>query len=267
MTDSTTALPSDRTIVEIAGGVMTITMIDEENRNALGAQLLAELGAAIDRAEADPAVRVVVLTNRGTTFCAGANLKEQTSGAAGTPGGPTMTLPDLFVRIRNSPLPFVGKINGHAVAGGLGLAALMDISVVLETAKHGFTEVRIGVAPAIISVVCLQKMRRGEAVSAMLRGNRFLAPEAVRLGLFNQVASADDIDAAVDEIVSDLLAGGPNALAATKTLFDQVPEMGMEEALAWTGKLSGSLFKSVEGQEGMTAYLQKRPASWVPEAE
>lgn len=248
----------------ISGGVMTVTMIDEENRNTLGGQLLAELMAAIDQAEADPAVRVVVVTNSGTVFCAGANLNEQTSGE--TASFPKVGLGDLFARIRRSPLPFVGRIAGHAVAGGLGLAALMDISVVIDTAKHGFTEVRIGVAPAVISVICLQKMSRINATEAMLRGNRFLAPEAVRLGLFNKAVPTEDLDAEVDAIVQDLIAGGPNALAATKTLFETVPGMGIEDALAWTGDLSSSLFQSDEGQEGMTAYLTKRKANWIPES-
>lgn len=246
----------------LGDGVLTITMIDEANRNTLSAQLLAELIAAIDEAEANPAVRVVVLTNSGTVFCAGANLSEQTSGESAQ--FPKYGLGDLFTRVRQSPLPFVGRIAGHAVAGGLGLAALMDISIAIDTAKHGFSEVRIGVAPAVISVICLQKMSRRDATEAMLRGNRFLAPEAVRLGLFNYAVPAEDLDAKVDAIVQDLIAGGPNALAATKQLFETVPGMTTEAALAHTGELSASLFKSDEGQEGMKAYLEKRQASWIP---
>lgn len=264
MTDAPTA-PPPKVRTELAAGVMTITMIDEENRNTLGAQLLAELMAAIDEAEANPDVRVVVVTNSGTVFCAGANLNEQTSGVEDS--FPKVGLGDLFIRIRKSPLPFVGRIAGHAVAGGLGLAALMDISIVLDTAKHGFTEVRIGVSPAIISVICLQKMSRPDATEAMLRGNRFLAPEAVRLGLFNKAVPAADLDAEVDAVVQDLIAGGPNALAATKNLFEAVPSMPLEDALRWTADLSGSLFKSDEGQEGMTAYLTKRKASWIPQED
>jgi len=262
MTDTQTELPPKVTS-SVDSGVMTITLIDVEAKNTLGAQLLAEFMAAIDAAEADPAVRVVVVTNEGNTFCAGANLREQTSGAENS--FPKVGLGDLFVRIRRSPLPFVGRIAGHAVAGGLGLAALMDISIVIDTAKHGFTEVRIGVAPAVISVICLQKMSRPVATEAMLRGNRFLAPEAVELGLFNKAVPAEDLDAEVDAVVQDLLAGGPNALAATKNLFEVVPTMDLEEALRWTGELSSSLFQADEGQEGMTAYLEKRNASWIPE--
>ena len=128
----------------------------------------------------------------------------------------------------------------------------------------GFSEVRIGVAPAIISVICLPKMRSSEAAEAFLRGNRFPATEAARLGLVNYAVPADEVDAKVDEIVADVVLGGPKALAASKQLVNDVPHMAFEEAMAWTGQLSGSLFESDEGQEGMKAYLEKRSPRWVP---
>lgn len=254
-----TATP--KTTVSVAGGVMTITMVDEENRNTLTAQLLDELFDAIETAEADSAVRVVVITNSGSVFCAGANLSERNDDAG---GAPRHSMAELLTRIRRSPLPFVGRIAGHAVAGGLGLAAAMDLSVAVDTAKHGFTEVRIGVAPAIISVICLQKMSRPDAVEAMLRGNRFLAPEAARLGLINKAVPAAELDAEVDAIVADLLLGGPEAIAATKSLLDRVPGMPLDDAFSWTSQLSGQLFLTDEAKAGMTAYLNRQPAPWVP---
>lgn len=249
------------TTTEVSGGVMTVTMIDEENRNTLGAAMVDELVEAIDAAEVDPAVRVVVLTNSGRVFCAGANLNERS-----TDGGhrPKHSFSELLLRIRHSPLPFVGRIAGHAVAGGLGLAASMDISVAVDTAKHGFTEVRIGVAPAMISVICLPKMPRAEGAAALLRGNRFLAPEAERLGLINRAVPADELDATVAAIVDDLLAGGPNAIAWTKQLLDRVPDLPVDEALTWTEQLSGELFATEEAQAGMKAYLSKTPPPWIP---
>lgn len=252
--------------VSVDSGVMTITMVDEANRNTLGAALLNGLMDAIDRAEADDAIRVIVITNSGSVFCAGANLNTQTTG--GEQGETTtFSMTDLFMKIRRSRLPIVGRIAGHAVAGGLGLAAAMDISVAVDTAKHGFTEVRIGVAPAIISVVCLPKMRTADAAEAMLRGNRFNAPEAVRLGLINKAVPASDLDAEVDLVVQDLLAGGPGALAATKQLLATVPEMDAAAALDWTGDLSARLFRTDEAQAGMSAYLTKQPAPWAPQSE
>ena len=243
-------------------GVCTITLADEANRNALSRQLIAEFISAIDAAEADESVRVVVVTNRSHVFCAGADLKERTAGdsAAGTD-----VMAELFGRIIRSPKPFVGRIAGHAVAGGVGLAASFDISIAAADSKFGFTEVRVGVAPAIISVICLPKMPRAEAAAAFLRGNRFSAPEAARLGLINEAVPAAQLDARIDEVVSDLLLGSPEALAATKQLLAQVPAMGFDEGLTWAAALSAKLFAGPEAAEGMRAYLEKRRPAWAPE--
>jgi len=243
-------------------GVTTLTLNDHENRNALGPDLVEGLMDAIDVADADPNVRVIILTNNGTVFCAGANLKTGNAGRKGAPSGM-----DLFSRFRKSPKPFVGKINGHCVAGGMGLAAAMDLSVAIETAKFGFTEVRIGVAPAMISVLCLPKMRPADAAAAFLRGNRFLAPEAARLGLINEAVPEADLDSAVDAIVDDLRLAGPNAMAATKSLLTTVPGMSVDDAFEWTAKLSADLFRQDEAREGMAAFREKRPPSWVGEID
>ncbi len=239
-------------------GVMTITLADEENRNALSSDLIQQLLSAIDAADADREVRVIVLTNLGRVFCAGADLKAPSTGRRGVP-----TAVDLFSRFAESPKPFVGRINGHCVAGGMGIAAAMDVSVAVDTAKMGFTEVRIGVAPAMVSVLCLPKMRSAEASAAFLRGNRFMAPEAARMGIINAAVPADRLDTEVDEIVSDLMLGGPQALAACKALTRNVPTMSREEAFEWTSQLSAELFAGDEGREGMRAFVEKRPPSWV----
>lgn len=240
-------------------GVLTITLADEERRNSLSAQLMTELIDACEAADHDPSVRVVVLTNTGRVFCAGANLRERSSGGTGAAPNPV----DLFARFARSPKPYVGRIAGHCVAGGMGLAAAMDISVAVDDAKFGFTEVRVGVAPAVISVVCLPKLRPADARAAFLRGNRFSAAEAARIGLVNAAVPASALDAEVGAVVDDLLAGGPNAIAAAKRLLAEVPGVPTAEAFAWTAELSAALFLSEEGREGMTAYLEKRPAAWV----
>ena len=245
-------------------GVLTVTLNDEPRRNALSADLLVELVDILDAADADDAVRVVVLTNAGSVFCAGANLSQQSSGAT---AGRTVDMASVFARFRTSPKPYVGRIAGHCVAGGMGLAAAMDISVAVDTAKFGFTEVRVGVAPAMISVLCLPKLREADARAAFLRGNRFPAAEAARIGLINAAVLAEQLDAAVDEIVADLLAGGPNAIAASKRLLAEVPGMPVDDAFAWTQRFSAELFTSDEAKEGMTAFLEKRTASWVPAAD
>ena len=245
-------------------GVVTVTLADEANRNALSRRLLGELSAVLDEAEADPEVRVVVLTNAGRVFCAGADLRES-SGVAPADNRVVARASDLFGRFRRSPKPYVGRISGHCVAGGMGLAAAMDISIARDDAKFGFTEVRVGVAPAMISVLCLPKMRRAEATAAFLRGNRFPAAEAARLGLINAAVPAESLDDEVEAVVADLLAGGPSALSASKQLVDRVPEMGFDEALDWAERLSAKLFASDEAAEGMDAFLNKRTPRWVPD--
>ncbi len=241
-------------------GVLTVTLADEENRNALSSHLLVELVDTLDEADANPSVRVVVITNKGTVFCAGANLKERSSSEK--PSRIVDPL-ELFGRFRNSPKPYVGRIAGHCVAGGMGLAAALDISVGLVDAKFGFTEVRIGVAPAMISVICLPKMNRADASSAFLRGNRFTGREAAEMGLINSAVTPENLDAEVDAIVADLLRGGPQALAATKQLLANVPGMPADDAFEWTKQLSSDLFRGEEAREGMTAFVEKRPPSWA----
>ena len=241
-------------------GVLTVTLADEENRNALSSALVGELVTALDAADADPAVRVVVLTNSGRVFCAGADLAERSSD--GRPKA-KVDAADLFSRFGRSPKVYVGRIAGHCVAGGMGLAAAMDLSVAIDDAKFGFTEVRRGLAPAMISVLCLPRMRPTDAAEAMLLGNRMTGADAARMGLVNRAVSADELDDVVDGFVTDLLAGGPDALAATKQLLVRVPGMPIEEAFAWTAELSAELFRSDEAQEGMRAFLEKRSPDWA----
>ncbi len=251
--------------VATASGVMTATLVDTDNRNALGAALVQALRDALAAANADASVRALVITNEGTTFCAGANLKERSggSGAARGSGG----FEELLNEIQASPTPVVGRIAGHVVGGGNGLAAALDISIAADDAKFGFSEVRLGVAPAIISVVCLPKMRPGEAMEAFLRGHRFPATRAAEMGLINRAVPRDQLDAAVGEVLADLRKGGPKALAHAKSLVHRVPRMAQRDAFAWTTQLSGELFASEEAAAGMKAFLTRSQAPWAAEGD
>ena len=248
--------------VTTEGGVMTATLVDVDNRNALGSALLRGLFDAIAAANSDPSIRAVVVTNEGSTFCAGANLKER-SGAVATEGDLTIDFDDLLEAIQKSPTPIIGRIAGHVVGGGNGLAAALDISIADEGVKFGFTEVRLGVIPAIISVVCLPKMRAGEAMEAFMRGNRFPGSRAAELGLINRAVPADQLDAAVDEVLADLRMGGPQAVGLAKRLVYDVPGMKQKEAFEYTTRLSGKLFAGEEAKEGMAAFLGRRKPSWA----
>jgi methylglutaconyl-CoA hydratase len=246
-------------------GVMTATLADLENRNALGGALVRGLREALAAANADASIRALVVTNEGNTFCAGANLKER-SGASGRGSG-SGGFEELLHEIQTSPTPVVGRIAGHVVGGGNGLAAALDISIAAEEVKFGFTEVRLGVAPAIISVVCLPKMRRGEALEAFLRGNRFSAKRAAELGLINRAVPAAELDAAVGEVLDDLRKGGPQALGFAKRLVYEVPALAQKDAFAWTTSLSNELFSGDEAREGMAAFLGRRPPAWARPGE
>ena len=240
---------------DLTDSVLTITLCDEERRNALSSQLVQELLAACADGDVDPSVRVVTVTNRGSTFCAGANLAAQSSEQS---DGARLPSWELFSLISRSPKPYVGRIAGHAVAGGLGLAAVMDISVAIEEAKFGFTEVRVGVAPAVISAVCLPKLRAADARAAFLRGNRFSASEAATIGLINAAVPKERLDEEIGLVVSDLLAGAPGALAASKRLLR--PRGTEEVDFRRLARISTELFSGDEAREGMAAFREKRPA-------
>ena len=249
---------SDAVRFEASGGVATLTLDQPENRNALTPALLDGLGENLDRAASDDAVRVIVLTNNGPAFCAGADLK----GGGLAPA--RYDLPSILAAIQDCPKPVVGRIAGHCMGGGVGLAACCDLSVAARDAMFGFTEVRIGAAPAIISVVCLPKMRRGDALELFLTGDRIDAARAAEVGLITSVAGEGGLDAATHALVARLLAGGPLALAAAKRLVFDVPGLGREEAFEQTAEISRGLFGSPEAAEGMAAFREKRTPSWVP---
>jgi methylglutaconyl-CoA hydratase len=243
---------------EVAEGVATLTLDQAHNRNALTPALLDGLGDGLAAAQADEAVRVVVLTNNGPAFCAGADLSGRTP-----PAPPRYSLDVVLAAILDSPKPVVGRIAGHCMGGGVGLAAACDLSVAGESVRFGFTEVRIGVAPAIISVVCLPKLRRADALELFLTGQRVPAGRAAEVGLITAAVPDDALDREVQTYVGHLLAGGPGALAAAKRLVFDVPALDRADAFARTSEISAALFASAEAAAGMAAFREKRPAPWV----
>jgi methylglutaconyl-CoA hydratase len=243
-----------------AAGVATLTMDQPHNRNALTPALLNGLADGLAAAVADPAVRVVVLTNNGPAFCAGADLTSGGSAAV----APRAGLGDVLTAIQDAPKPVVARIAGHCLGGGVGLAAACDFSVAAAETRFGFTEVRIGVAPAIISAVCLPKLRRADALELFLSGERISAGRAAEVGLITHAVPAEELDGCLAALTAKLLAGGPSALAAAKQLVYRVPGMDRDTALRWATELSQSLFASAEAAEGMAAFREKRPPAWAP---
>lgn len=231
-------------------GVATITLDSPANRNALSRQLVADLHAALDRAEQDD-VRVVVLTHTAPAFCAGADLKERGSGP--TSNGP---MANAMERLAASAAPTIAAVSGPVRAGGVGIMASCDLVVVDAAVTFAFTEVRIGVAPAMISVPILARCGWSKLAAPFLTGETFGAEAARDMGLVTHVT--DDVAATVARLVAGVLAGAPGAVAATKRVLRQAaPSMADMQAL------SEALFGSAEAAEGMAAFAEKRPPSWA----
>lgn len=249
---------------EVADGVATLTLDRPDARNVLDVDTMVALSDGLVRAGDDPAVRVIVLTGEGRAFCAGADLKG--AGAADqdsfTAAGPRV-LVAVLEEILDNPKPTIARVQGHVAGGGNGLVAACDFAVAAEDVHFAFSEVRVGVAPAVISVVCLDRMHRRDGIELLLCGERVSAARAQRAGLINRVVPADGLDAAVADYVAQLAKGGPMALAATKNLLRRVPGMDRTKAFEWTAEVSAHLFNSDEAREGMTAFLGRQPAPWV----
>jgi methylglutaconyl-CoA hydratase len=239
-------------------GVATITMDSPRNRNALSLRLVASLREALTEVLADDTVRVVVLTGAGTVFCAGADLKEQAAGEA------PPDVPGLVRLIWDSPKPVVARLNGPARAGGLGLVTACDLAVAPDTATFAFTEVRLGVVPAMIAVTCLRRMDPRAAAEYFLTGEAFDARRAQEIGLINRAVPAEELDAAVAHYTQMLLRGAPEALAIAKRLPRTVPALDVEEGFRQMAELSAERFSSAEAKEGIAAFLEKRDPRWLP---
>lgn len=246
----------------VSAGIATITLDSPHNRNALSAQLRRELNDHLRAAMADEAVRVVVLDHTGPVFCAGMDLKE--AGGASAGDQPVNEFPAILEQIWTGPKPVVAKLAGPARAGGVGLVAAADIAVAAEDATFAFTEVRIGVVPAVISVTVLPRLLPRAAHELFLTGEKFSAIRAVRIGLLNSAVPAADLDEEVRRYTGMLVLGGPVALAETKRMLRRERPESLAADLAAMTSLSAGFFASAEGQEGILAFAQKRAPSWVP---
>ncbi|MCQ6553848.1 enoyl-CoA hydratase family protein [Streptomyces sp. C10-9-1] len=241
----TVATSSDR-------GVTTLALDNPGNRNALSAALVTELAEALDACAEDPSVRAVVLTHTGSTFSSGADLKAPPSPYA---------FVALLRRIVALPKPVVARVAGHVRAGGLGLVGACDIAAASSASDFAFTEVRLGVAPAVISLPLLPRMEPRAAERLYLTGERFDAAEAVRGGLLT--LAADDVDQALAPLLDALRKGSPQGLAASKRLVAARVLETFDRDAEDLVQRSATLFASAEAREGMTAFLERRDPAWV----
>ena len=241
--------------VERDGSILRVTLAKPERRNAFDAELIAGLKQAF--ADVGDA-RVVLLAGDGESFCAGADIEWQRSAidlSFDENVEDAMRLFGMMQAINDCPAPVVARIQGHALGGGSGLAAAADIAVAAEDATFGFSEVKLGIVPAVISPFVLPKIGESAARRLFLTGERFDASTALRIGLVHEVAG--DLDTAVGRVVRELLGSGPQATREAKRLIRMRPQ-GEE-----TAQLAARLRASEEGQDGLRAFLERRKASWI----
>ena len=255
-------MPStEATLYEVKNGAAWITLNRPENRNALSAILVSELWEHLQAANGDDNVRSIVITGNGSAFCAGADLKSPPGGSI--EGRRSVPYPDVLTFILNSDKPVIAAVNGYAFAGGLGLVGASDIVVTVDEATFSFSEVRIGVIPAVISVVCIPKLGTHHAMKLFLTGERFKGTQAVEMGFAHRAVPADQLEDAVNEEIDMINLGGPNAVVQCKKLVRAVPNWNTAEGFEHTAEWSGRMFRSKEAAEGMAAFREKRDASWI----
>ena len=238
----------------VEGPVATLTLDSPHNRNALSRQLVTELFAGIDRAEADDDVKVVLLTSAGSVFCSGADLSEASGG--GMEEG-TRRIVELQRRVVASTKPFVSRVTGAVRAGGIGIVAATDVAVATTNSTYALTEVRLGLAAATISLTVLPRMTSRAAARTFLTGETFDGRAAAGIGLVTLAVPEHEIDAEVDRIVTDLCKGHPQGLREAKRLVNAAMLDGIERDGEAVAELSAQLFASDAARETMLAFLSR----------
>lgn len=249
------------------GPVTTLTLNRPEVRNAFNESVIADLTAFARQIPTDGSVRVVVLAGAGPVFSAGADLQWMSkmmdySREENLVDARAAAL--MFQALDTLPVPLIGRVHGAALGGGAGLAAVCDVVVAADDTVFGFTEVRLGILPAMISPYVVRKIGLSAAREWCLSGERFSAHTAKAMGLVHTVVPAEELDRAVDEHVQRFLKAAPSAVRRTKALLSAVDGRPPADMLARTAEEIASQRTSPEGQEGMKAFLDKRPPSWAP---
>lgn len=248
--------------------IATVTLRRPDAHNALNVQMIQDLIAAFSLLATDSRLHGVILTGEGSSFCAGADIAMMKETAIFTEEQnleDALRLSDLFYLINTLPCPVVARVNGAVIGGGVGLVAACDIAIAAETARFAFSEVKLGIAPAVISPFVIHKIGEAQARRFFVTGERFAAAQALAMGLVHTVVPREQLDEAVQKIVQELLSGAPQAIRTCKTLALQVGGMRYDQARTYTAKLIATLRASTEGQEGLGAFLEKRKPSWTTE--
>ncbi|MBL8729507.1 MAG: enoyl-CoA hydratase/isomerase family protein [Planctomycetes bacterium] len=249
-----------------AGPILHVRLNRPDVRNAFNGAVVDELHAAFTAASGNPTARVVVLSGNGRSFSAGADLawmQEQADLPPADNERSAVRMANMFLAIARCKKPVVGRIHGHALGGGTGLTAAVDVAICTETCLFGLTEAKLGIVPAVISPFVLQKIGVGRARTLFLTGERFDGREAERIGLVHRAVDEQHLDAAVQQVTGELLSSGPAAVASAKELIRSVGHLSLEDAIPLTAKWIAALRATPEAREGFAAFLAKRKPNWI----
>jgi methylglutaconyl-CoA hydratase len=257
-------------LADFSGGIYRIRLNRPRVHNAIDDSIVDALFDAFDGAAEEPSARVVVLSGEGKSFSAGADLEwMRRQGEAGLKENERTArrLAELFERLDTLDLPVLARIQGAAIGGGVGLVAVSDIAVAAESAIFSLSEVRLGLPPAVISPYLLRKIGMSRARELMLTGRRIGATEAADIGLVHRVVPEAALDEAVEGVIGELLAGGPEAIRRVKRLLRAVGSMLHEDAdriAVYTAREIAAARASAEGRAGTRAFLEKKDPPWAP---
>ncbi len=250
----------------VSSGVARVTLCRPEVRNAFNPDVIDQLHAVFTRIRMADDVRAIVLAGEGSVFCGGADINWMRASLDLTLDdnvADAQRMSDMFRAIDNCPKPVVGRIQGAALGGGAGLAAVCDIVIGADDAVFGFTEVKLGIIPAVISPFVLPKIGASHARALFLTGERFGAVRALQIGLIHEVVAANALDAAVDARLAELHSAGPQAVGAAKLLVRRVLDNSYDDTRAITSQAIARQRTSAEGQEGLRAFLERRRAKFA----
>jgi methylglutaconyl-CoA hydratase len=251
--------------ISLEADLATITLNRPERRNAISPRMMEELGAALDEA-ASNRVRAVVLTGEGRAFCAGMDLDLLQATASAPPEEALESarkMARFFLALYRFPKPVIAAVNGAAVAGGCGLATLCDFTLAVPEAKFGYTEVRIGFLPALVSVFLTRQIAEKHASDLLLTGRLIDAAEALRIGLITEVVAADRLMARARELAATLAANSPESLMRTKRLIRSYAAADLDREIESALQENAAIRQTTDFREGVTSFLEKRPPKWV----
>lgn len=246
--------------------IATITLNRPQVRNALNTPLIQELTTIFTELYSDERLHGIILTGAGSVFCAGADIHAMQETITYTEEQnltDAMLLNNMLQTINHFPCPVIACVNGDAIGGGIGLVAVCDIVIAVESARFAFSEVRLGIAPAIISPFIVKKIGENMARVLFVTGERFSATRAQTIGLVHSTVPSEHLDDAIQKAINELLRGAPQAIRACKTLALHVGQMTNEQARQYTAETIAHLRVSPEGQEGLKAFLEKRAPDWL----